>query len=501
MGAGPLVIALDSSTSATKAVVVGEQGQVVASGSSPIGLLTPGMDRYEHDPSQWWTSTKAAISSALYSMSRTQKARIKGVCITHQRESFALVDAEGQALRPAILWLDSRAGAEIKEYGSDEIHELSGKPADTTPALYKMAWLKKHEPEELAEAAKVVDVHAFLSYHLVGEWVSAMGSADTLNLLDIEAQDYSDTLLEIAGVRRDQMADLAKPTETIGTLKPELADEWGLNDDVVLIAGVGDGQASGLGTNAIAEDVAYVNVGTSVVCGIHSKRYAYDPSYRTLLAGIPGQYVLEIVQNSGSVLLNWFRKELGDPALDGRIDPKLDHEAAQVPLGAEGLLTVPYWNAVQSPYWEPFAKGIMVGFGSAHTRAHMYRSIMEGIAIELRENIRRVEKSTGRQIRELRATGGGSRNLLWRQIFADATGKPIIVSGVDEVSAQGAAIMGMVGIGAYDDVATAAEAMTTFTAQTEPNMETHERYGKIADVQQEIYPMVQDIFEKINEIQ
>jgi len=501
MGAGPLVIALDSSTSATKAVVVGEHGQVVASGSSPIGLLTPGMDRYEHDPKEWWTSTHAAISSALYSMSRTQKARIKGICITHQRESFALVDAEGQALRPAILWLDSRAGAEIKEYGSDEIHELSGKPADTTPAIYKMAWLKKHEPEELAEAAKVVDVHAFLSYHLVGEWVSAMGSADTLNLMDIEAQDYSDKLLEIAGVRRDQMADLAKPTETIGTLKPELAEEWGVNDDVVLIAGVGDGQASGLGTNAIAEDVAYVNVGTSVVCGIHTKSYAYDPSYRTLLAGIPGQYVLEIVQNSGSVLLNWFRKELGDPALDGRIDPKLDEAAAQVPLGSEGLLTVPYWNAVQSPYWEPFAKGVMVGFGSAHTRAHMYRSIMEGIAIELRENIRRVEKSTGRQIRELRATGGGSRNLLWRQIFADATGKPIIVSGVDEVSAQGAAIMGMVGIGAYDDVASAAEAMTTFTAQTEPNMETHERYGKIADVQQEIYPMVQDIFAKINEIQ
>lgn len=291
------------------------------------------------------------------------------------------------------------------------------------------------------------------------------------------------------------MAELARPTETIGKIRAELASEWGLGE-VVLVAGVGDGQASGLGTNAICQDTAYVNVGTSVVCGIHSPTFAFDPSYRTLLAGIPGQYVLEIVQNSGSVLLNWFRKELGDPALEGRIDPELDAAAAKVPLGAEGLITVPYWNAVQSPYWEPFARGIMVGFGSAHTRAHLYRSLMEGIAIELAENIRRVEASTGRTIRELRATGGGSRNPLWRQIFADATGKPIVVSGVNEVSAQGAAIMAMVGIGAFPDVAAAAEAMTSFIDRTEPDLDAHERYGQIAKVQQKIYPKLAELFEQ-----
>ncbi len=490
-----LVIAVDSSTSASKAVVVDTAGAVLAAGHAPIELLTPGMDRYEHDPRQWWSSTHAAITEAVSGLSATDRARVRAICITHQRESFALVDEDGEALRPAILWLDSRAGVQIKKYGSPQIHELSGKPADTTPAIYKMAWLKENEPDVLARAAKVVDVHAYLAKKLVGRWVSATGSADTLNLMDIRAQDYSDQLLQIAGVRRDQMAELARPTETIGKIRAELASEWGLGE-VVLVAGVGDGQASGLGTNAICQDTAYVNVGTSVVCGIHSPTFAFDPSYRTLLAGIPGQYVLEIVQNSGSVLLNWFRKELGDPAFEGRIDPELDAAAAKVPLGAEGLITVPYWNAVQSPYWEPFARGIMVGFGSAHTRAHLYRSLMEGIAIELAENIRRVEASTGRTIRELRATGGGSRNPLWRQIFADATGKPIVVSGVDEVSAQGAAIMAMVGIGAFPDVATAAEAMTSFIDRTEPDLDAHERYGQIAKVQQKIYPKLAELFEQ-----
>ncbi|MGO1473209.1 MAG: xylulokinase, partial [Flaviflexus sp.] len=255
----PLVIAVDSSTSATKAVVVDKSGQVLSTGKADIDLLTPGMDMYEHDPVQWWESTETAISQACAALSDADRQRIKALCITHQRESFALVDEDGGALRPAILWLDSRAGDEIKEHGSDHIHELSGKPADTTPALYKIAWLKKHEPEVLTSAHKLVDVHAYLAHHLVGRWVSAVGSADTLNLLDIANVDYSDELLDIAGVTREQMAELAQSASIIDAIKKELTDSWGIPGDVVLVAGVGDGQAAGLGTSAIDEDVAYVN--------------------------------------------------------------------------------------------------------------------------------------------------------------------------------------------------------------------------------------------------
>ncbi|MCI7304970.1 MAG: FGGY family carbohydrate kinase, partial [Trueperella sp.] len=131
-----LVIAVDSSTSASKAVVVDTTGAVLAAGHAPIELLTPGMDRYEHDPRQWWSSTHAAITEAVSGLSAPDRARVRAICITHQRESFALVDEDGEALRPAILWLDSRAGVQIKKYGSPQIHELSGKPADTTPAIY-----------------------------------------------------------------------------------------------------------------------------------------------------------------------------------------------------------------------------------------------------------------------------------------------------------------------------------------------------------------------------
>lgn len=496
----PLVIAIDSSTSATKAVVVDASGKVLSTGKADIDLLTPGMDKYEHDPTQWWSSTNTAISNAVAALDESDCERIKALCITHQRESFALVDEDGEALRPAILWLDSRAGDEIKEFGSDHIHELSGKPADTTPALYKIAWLKKHQPDTLKAAHKLVDVHAYLAHRLVGRWVSAVGSADTLNLLDIANVDYSDELLEIAGVSRDQMAELAEPASIIDTIKPEILSEWGLNDDVVLVAGVGDGQAAGLGTSAIEEDVAYVNIGTSIVAGVHAFEYAYSPAYRTLLGGIPGSFVLEIVQNSGSVLANWFREELGDPAHGGGLDPELDKAAEALEPGTDGLLTVPYWNAVQSPHWDPFAKGIQVGWSTAHTRAHMYRSIIEGMAMELRGNLERVQESTGRKLKELRCTGGGSRNPLYRRIFADATGLPLVVSGVEEVSAQGAAMMAMAAIGAYPDVQAASEGMASFVDRTDPDPEAYEVYGQWAEIQQDIYPALEEIFTRINTV-
>lgn len=498
---GPLVIALDSSTTATKAVVVDTEGQVLAQGRAEIELLSPQMNFFEHDPTQWWSSTHAAISNALAELPAGDRERIKAIGITHQRESFALVDSEGAAIRPAILWLDSRAGEEIKEYGSEAIHELSGKPADTTPALYKIAWLKKHEPDALAAADKIVDVHAYLSHALTGNWVSAAGSIDTLNLFDIGARDFSDELLQIAGLRRDQMVDVAEAGEVVGTILPELAEEWQIGTDVVVVAGVGDGQAAGLGTAAIDPDTAYVNLGTSVVAGTHSTDYQFDKAYRTLIGGIPGTYVFEIVQNSGSVLYNWFRKNLGDPALEGGLDQQLEEQAQALQPGAEGLLTLPYWNAAQSPHWDPFATGAMIGFGTGHTRAHVYRSIIEGTAMQLAENLSRVQAATGRTLTELRATGGSARSPFIRQIFADATGLPIVVSTIDELSAHGAAVIAMAAIGAYPDVETAARAMVALGERTDPDPAVHARYARWTSVHKKIYPLLAELMSEMNDVE
>ncbi|MDT3768033.1 FGGY family carbohydrate kinase [Gleimia hominis] len=495
----PLVIGIDSSTSATKAVVIDAGGHVLATGRSRIEFFTPHMHQYEHDPRQWWSSTQEAVAQAVAQLSAQDRARVKAMGITHQRETFVALDERGEAIRPAILWLDSRAGEQINRLGSDAVHELSGKPADTTSALYKMAWLKEHEPQVFERAHLVVDVHAYVAHGLTGRWVSSTGSADTLNLFDIAAQTWSPTLLDMAGVRAEQMPELAKPGEVVGPLLPELAAQWGL-EDVVVVAGLGDGQAAGLGTAATEPGVAYVNIGTSIVAGVHADEYRFSKQYRALVAGIPGWFVLESVQNSGSVLGNWFRREFNDPALEGAPDPKLEAAAAQVPAGCEGLLSLPYWNAVQAPYWDPFARGAVVGYGSGHTRAHAYRSLLEGMAFELALNLEGLARGGAAPVRELRAVGGGSRSALWRQIICDVTGVEIVRSEVEEASAQGAAALAFVGIGYYDDAAHAASAMAHLGERTTPDAKTHDRYRKWMGVHRKIFPALQDIFHDIQDV-
>ena len=260
----PLVIAIDSSTTSTKAIVVDTQGNVISLGRREIALLSPEQGFGEHDPRQWWTSTHEAVGEAVGKLTPAEKERIAAFGITHQRESFAPFTADGTPLRNGILWLDIRAADQILRYGTPEIHQLSGKPADVTPAIYKMAWVKEHQPDLWASAEKVTTVSAYIAFCLTGSWVDSTACADSLGLFDIAKLDYDEGLLQIAGVRRDQMAGLVKPGQTLGALKPELAKEWGVAE-IPVIAGCGDGQAAGVGAAAVSPDVAYLNMGTAVV--------------------------------------------------------------------------------------------------------------------------------------------------------------------------------------------------------------------------------------------
>lgn len=501
MSDGPLVVALDSSTTSTKAIVVDAGGNVWHTAKRNIQLHTPAMDFYEHNPLRWWETSRETIAEVLAQLDAKNRERIAAIGITHQRESFAPFDINGNPLRKGILWLDGRAAKQIEEYGNAHIHELSGKPAGVTPAIYKMAWVKENEPDIFAQADKVVDVLGYITWNLTGEWASSQAAADSLGLFDIKKRDWADELLEIAGVTRDQMSDLVPPSEEIAPLKAELAREWGIKP-VPIIAGLGDGQAAGIGAAAVEPEVAYLNLGTAVNAGVESGEYKYDPVFRTHVSGIPGNYVFEVLQSSGSYLAGWFRQSLGDPKLLGEPDPALDAAAAEIPPGAEGLVTLPYWNAVQSPYWDAIARGAVVGWRGTHSRAHMYRSILESIGFEMRLNLDSLEKGTGVALEGVRAMGGGTRSKLWRQIMADTTGLPITVCLEDEISALGAAVLAMAATGTFgsNDVAEAAKNMARFGETIEPDMDLHEQYSEIAEVQRELYPKLKDTFRKLHEL-
>lgn len=493
---GPLVIAVDSSTTATKALIVDARGAVLAQGRDTYPMATPARDHYEQDATHWVAAADAAIATAVAALSPADRTRIAGLCVTPQRQTFVLCTETGHPLRPAILWLDSRAGDQVMALGSDRVHALSGMVPDVTPSLYKLVWLKDHEPEALSSAARVVGVHAYLTHAFTGKWMDSRATADSLGLFDMATQSWSDELLDLAGLRCDQLPELVDPASVMAVVRTDVARGWGLPGPIPMIAGCGDGQAAGLGAGVTRPDEAYLNLGTAVVAGVHVPEYVWGRSYRTDAAGIPGHYVLEVVQNSGAYLTDWFRTQLGDTSLSGAPDPNLERDASNIPAGSDGLLTLPYWNAVQSPHWDPRARGAMVGFSGTTTRAAMYRSVLEGISMETGRNLRALMEDTATPLTTVRIMGGGQRSPLWRSIMAACVGVPLETCASEEVSAMGAAAMAMAAA-TGSDVAAVARAMAKPGEVTEPEPHLVERYAELSDLQGDIYARLADLFPRL----
>jgi len=484
------VIGIDSSTTATKAVVWDRDGRAVAEGRGGFALALPQPGWHEQDAEDWWRSCATAVTQALESVDGSE---IEAICVTHQRETFACLDAHGRPVRPAIVWMDVRATREVAEVGSDEIHRLTGKPPDTTPAFYKLLWLREHEPETLERTRWVVDVHAFLVHRLTGMWRTTTACADPLGLIDMERGDWSDDLLARVGLDRERVPALFAPGEVIGELSTAGAEQLGLPAGLPVVGGAGDGQSAGLGANATQPGQAYINLGTAVVAGTMTARYAWDRAFRTLIGAVPGTYLWETLLQGGTYTVNWFLERIAmlDAASLGlglRDVDVLETAAARLGPGAEGLLLVPYMASAQTPYWDPAARGILFGLAGHHGRQHIFRAVMEGIAFEQRLAFEGMEPRLDQPIERLLMTGGGSRSPLWRQIVADVTGKTIVACREAETTSLGAGMLAAAAAGWHGSVLEAAEAMSGVGARHTPDASMAARYDELFAVYREIYP-------------
>jgi xylulokinase len=493
--ADALILGIDCSTTGSKAVVVDLAGRTVAVGRSPLTSSSPRPGWHEQDARTWWTATDAAVRQALAQL--PDRTRLVALCLTHQRESFVAVDAENRPLHPAVLWLDARAGEEIAEYGTPAREKISGKPADITPSLYKLAWVRRHRPQWLAEADHVLDTHAFLVRQLTGRWDTSVSSADPLALLDVSTRTWSDELLAVAGVRREQLPRLHDAGTVLGPLLPEVTAGWDVPADVAVVAGLGDGQAAGIGAGVLDSSQAYLNLGTAVLIGTEHRGYRASRAYRSLLSVVPGSTTLEVFLSSGTYLPTWFRRHLGASSSDDP-DPDLERAAASLPPGADGLLTLPYWNAAQSPHWDPRASGAVIGWRGSHTRAHVYRSLLEGIAQELRLQVDELEEATGSRVAGFRAMGGGTRSPLFTQILADVLERPLEICTEPEISALGAAVVAAVAVGAHPNLAAACAAMTGTGRTVLPDPERSARYTALRRLHAQLYPQLRELMTSLD---
>ncbi|MEJ7872867.1 MAG: FGGY-family carbohydrate kinase [Rubrobacteraceae bacterium] len=503
MGATDYVIGIDCSTTATKAVVWDSRGNTVAEGRATFSLSSPHPDWGEQSAEDWWRSSKEALREAAQSV---DQRRIGAIGITHQRETFVCLNEDDHPIRPAMLWLDSRAREEVAKYGSEKVHEITGKPPNPTPAFYKLLWMKEHEPDLLKRAAKVVDVHAFLVHRLTGHWRTSWATADPLGLVDMETFDWSDELLEMVDLDREHMCEIYAPGDVIGELKEDVAREIGLPPGLPIVSGVGDGQSAGLGADITEPGKAYLNLGTAVVSGTYSESYSWDKEYRVMSGPIPRTYTLETLLSGGTYTISWFvDKFVGIEAeqlgLGLTTEQILETAAAQLDPGSGGLLAVPYWNNALTPYWDTAARGVMLGWTGAHGKAHAYRAILEGIAFEQRLMTDGAEIGLEKPVENVYALGGGSRSSLWCQIVADVMQRPVSVCQETESTCLGAGMLAAAAIGIHDDIRSAAGAMSGISKTYEPDEKRAAFYDRLyKDVYKEIYPSLQPLFAKLTDV-
>ena len=491
-----IVIGLDSSTTATKAIAWKPDGTIVGQGRSPIPLLRPAPNWYEHNSEDWWHSACEALRELFRQVDPTAVA---GIAISNQRETFVPLAQDGKPVRPAILWLDQRCEEEVAwlsgRVGSERIHQITGKPPDLAPVAYRIAWMLRHEKERFRKTAVFADVHAFLTWKLTGSFQTSWASADPLGLFDMERKSWSPEILEALDLSPERLPHAVCPGTMIGVVSSSAANLTGLAPNTPVVAGGGDGQAAGLGVNALGGGRAYLNLGTAVVGGIYSSEYRIGNAWRTMGSCTGEGYYFETSLRAGTFLIDWFVRNICASADSNSLHWELETETAAIPIGSDGLLALPYWGAVMTPYWDQTARGCWIGLSGSHRRGHLYRSLLEGIAMEQALVTGMIEDATGVAVKEFIAIGGGAASDLWCRITADATGKVILRSRTLEASSLGAAICAAVGAGLFADAAEAARAMSDkVLRETQPSSENCARYADLLAIYRELYPSLRGTF-------
>ncbi len=455
-----IVIGIDSSTQSTKAIAWTREGEALAEGRAPIPMEMPHPGHVEQHAGDWWKSARDALRELT---GRIDASRVAGMAVSNQRETVAFLDAGGEPVRPAMVWLDQRATEEVQPFsrrlGADRLHRITGKPIDVTPVAYRLAWLRRHAPEDLLATALITDVQGLLALRLTGAATVSWTSADPFGVLDIEAKEWSRPILDALDLAQAQFGALVPPGAAMGAVTEGAAEETGLEAGTPLFAGGGDGQCAGLGVNAVRPGAVYLNLGTAIITGTWSGEPNISKTWRTVISPTGEGYFLEGCQRAGTLLIDWFIDNFAGGRADPGVFAELEAGAAALPVGSEGVVVCPYLSGCMDPHWDPAARASVSGLTPTHGKRHVYRAILEALTLETARTVAAWDRS-GLNPERIVAVGGGAQNRLWTRMIADATGLPLAVSDSLEASSLGAGMSAAVGCGWFAGFAQAAAAMS-----------------------------------------
>jgi xylulokinase len=490
----PLFLGLDCSTHGAKAIAWSARGEAVAQAAVSFELHNPRPGWWEQDAQQW---VRASLET-LARIGAEVGPRVAAVGITHQRETFVGVDEALRPVRPAIVWMDERSREDVAsirdQIGEEAFHSITGKPLNLTPSISKIRWIRRVEPEAFDRVHRWLDVQGLLVRHLTGEDVTSVGSADPMGLVDVSTGAWSDFLLGAVGLQADRMAKLAGSGSVVGRLLEVHADATGLARGVPVVVTAGDGQVAAVGAGIRDLGRAYLNLGTAIVAGTVSGEYLVDRAFRTMTGAQAGTFLLESDLKGGTFTLDWLRDRVLGSAWSLS---DLEREAGRLPAGAGGLVLVPYLATVMDPYWDDDASGVLFGLRGDHGPAHVFRAILEGIAMEERLHFDRMERAAGTRLEAVHVLGGGASSELWCQILADVLERPVLRTRSLEATSLGAAMLASVAVGAFGSVGDAVGAMGGTDRVFEPGPD-RDRYARLyEDVFLGLYPALQGAMGKL----
>ena len=514
MPAEPLILAIDNGTQSVRALLFDTSGNLVGKGKQeiePYFSREPGWA--EQHPDYFWEQLGEACQ-LLWSSTDATPDQVAGVTVTTQRGTVINLDANGQPLRPAIIWLDQRhARVEGSVKGPWGWLFKVARLEDTINRFREKTqanWIAQNEPEIWAKTQYFLLLSGYLNYRLTGEFRDSTGSQVGYLPFDYKKHRWAgprDFKWQTMPVEPSMLPELVAPAETLGHRTDEACQHLGLTKSLPVIAAASDKACEILGSGGLTPDIGCMSYGTTATINTTSQRYVEPirlmPPYPSAL---PGHYSTEVMIYRGFWMVSWFKREFGlrerKIAEQRGIEPEalFDELVKAVPPGAMGLMLQPYWSpGVRQP--GPEAKGSIIGFGDVHTRSHIYRAILEGLAYALREGKEKIEKRSGVKIRKLRVAGGGSQSDAAMQLTADVFGLPAERPHTYETSGLGAAIDAAVGLGLHPDFDTAVANMTRVGDVFHPNEETRALYQQLySEVYLKMYPQLQPLYRKIREI-
>jgi xylulokinase len=490
-----LLLGIDLSTTGAKALLIDEQGQTIASASTPLTLSTPRPLWAEQHPRDWWEATAASIRTALATAEATGD-EVRAIGLTGQMHGLVLLDGQGEPLRPAILWNDQRTAVECDEIrarmGKDRLIAVTGNDALPGFTAPKVLWVRGHEPEVYARAAHILLPKDYIRYRLIGDFAMDKADGSGTLLFDLAARDWSPEVTDALDIPRSWLPPTHEGPEATGVISAEAAALTGLAVGTQVMAGGGDQSAQAVGVGAIDSGMAAVTLGTSGVVFAATSTPLFEPEGRlhAFCHAVPGRWHLMGVMLSAAGSLQWLRDTL---APEVSFDTLMD-EAAHAPAGSEGLLFLPYLSGERTPHPDPLARGAWVGLTLRHTRAHMIRAVLEGVSFGLRDGFTLLAQVGLGEMTGVRISGGGAHSLLWRAILASVLATPLESVEASEGAAYGAALLAGVGAGVWPDVASACAATIQPGEITVPNAEWQAEYERLYPVYQSLYPALKPTF-------